>query len=73
MVSAATSGTIRQRLSREVGRVDKQGGQPVALCYPSPYAVGMSSLGFQQIYREIQAAAGLCCERVFLPDEADGP
>jgi len=73
MVQSSLFGTIRQRLAREVGRTDKQSGEPVALCYPSPYRVGMSSLGFQQIYREIQATQGLACERVFLPDEADGP
>jgi radical SAM superfamily enzyme YgiQ (UPF0313 family) len=73
MVSTSLLSTIRERLAAETGRVDKQAGEPVALCYPSPYRVAMSSLGFQQIYREIQATAGLCCERVFLPDEAEQP
>jgi radical SAM superfamily enzyme YgiQ (UPF0313 family) len=31
----------------------------------------MSSLGFQQIYRILQAMPGVACERVFLPDGAD--
>jgi radical SAM superfamily enzyme YgiQ (UPF0313 family) len=31
----------------------------------------MSSLGFQQIYRLVQALPGVACERVFLPDGAD--
>lgn len=43
----------------------------VALAYPSPYSVGMSSLGYQQIYRSIQAMDGVGCERVFLPDDAE--
>src|SRR5690606_13150548 len=42
----------------------------IALAYPSPYSVAMSSLGFQRIYRAIQETPGMCCERAFLPDEA---
>jgi hypothetical protein len=45
----------------------------VGLCYPSPYHVGMSSLGFQAVYREIHAAPFATAERIFLPDdEAQG-
>src|SRR5688572_24794407 len=62
---------IRTRLSRESGRIDKQAPRRVALAYPSPYAVGMSSLGYQQIYRILQNMPGVACERVFLPDGAD--
>ena len=46
-----------QRLRDEVGTIYKQAGLPVALVYPSPYHVGMSSLGFQTIYRQLNAAA----------------
>lgn len=60
--------TIRHRLGREVGRIDKHAPFTVALAYPSPYRVGMSSLGFLQIYRLVQDAPGLACERFFLPD-----
>src|SRR5688572_10040072 len=62
---------IRTRLSRESGRIDKQAPRRVALTYPSPYSVGMSSLGYQQIYRILQNMPGVACERVFLPDDAD--
>ena len=62
---------IRTRLSRESGRIDKSAPRRVALAYPSPYAVGMSSLGYQQIYRILQNMPGVACERVFLPDGAD--
>ena len=62
--------TVRRRLSRERGRIDKQAPFTVALGYPSPYRIGMSSLGYQQIYRLIQAEPGMACERVFLPDHA---
>ena len=43
----------------------------VALAYPSPYAAAMSSLGYQRIYRSIQEADGMACERMFLDDEAE--
>ena len=63
---------IRQRLAAEVGRIEKEAPFTVALSYPSPYAAGMSSLGYQRIYRAIMEAPGLGCERVFLDDEAEG-
>lgn len=71
MISQSTRRVIQQRLNDEIGRIDKDAPLRVALTYPSPYAVGMSSLGFQQIYRGIQAMPGVCAERVFLPDGAD--
>jgi radical SAM superfamily enzyme YgiQ (UPF0313 family) len=62
---------IRRRLADEVGRVAKQAPFTVALCYPSPYRVGMSSLGYQRIYRALMEAPGLACERAFLDDECE--
>ena len=64
--------TARARLKDEVGRIEKQAPFTVALAYPSPYGAGMSSLGFQRMYRAIQEAPGLGCERVFLDDAAEG-
>jgi radical SAM superfamily enzyme YgiQ (UPF0313 family) len=61
---------IEERLRAEVGAIAKQAPLRVALAYPSPYRVGMSSLGFQRIYRAIQEADGMMCERAFLPDGA---
>jgi radical SAM superfamily enzyme YgiQ (UPF0313 family) len=61
---------VRHRLAGERGRLEKQAPFTIALAYPSPYRVGMSSLGYLQIYKEIQAADGMACERVFLPDDA---
>lgn len=49
----------------------KQPPLRVALCYPSPYDVGMSSLGFQTIYREIHLHPDAAAERAFLPDRVD--
>ena len=62
---------IRQRLADEVGAIGKQAPFTVALAYPSPYAAGMSSLGYLRIYRAIQEASGLACERAFLDDDAE--
>lgn len=64
---------IRQRLAEEVGRLDKDAPRRVGLVYPSPYAVGMSSLGYQRIYRAIQDAPGYAAERIFLDDEGERP
>lgn len=62
----------KERLGDEVGRIDKSAPFTVALTYPSPYGAGMSSLGFQRIYRAIQETPNMACERAFLDDEADG-
>ena len=61
---------IEERLRAEVGAIPKQAPLRIALTYPSPYAVGMSSLGFQRMYRAIQETDGMMCERAFLPDDA---
>jgi radical SAM superfamily enzyme YgiQ (UPF0313 family) len=63
---------IRRRLADEIGRIAAQAPFTVALCYPSPYRVAMSSLGFQRIYRALMEAPGLACERAFLDDECEG-
>jgi radical SAM superfamily enzyme YgiQ (UPF0313 family) len=62
---------IRRRLADETGRIAKQAPFTVALCYPSPYRVGMSSLGYQRIYRALMESPGLACERAFLDDECE--
>ena len=61
---------IDERLEAEVGAISKQASLRIAVAYPSPYRVGMSSLGFQRIYRAIQETDGMMCERAFLPDDA---
>jgi len=62
---------VRERLAAEIGGARKQAPLMVALAYPSPYAAGMSSLGFQRIYRAINETEGMACERAFLDDEAE--
>ena len=60
-------------LAEEQGTIRKDwGGRiSVALVYPNTYAVGMSNLGFQTIYRHLNAIPDVVCERVFLPDPED--
>jgi len=60
-----------ERLRDETGTLFKQAEFGVALVYPSPYRVGMSSLGFQTIYRELNGLPGVVAERAFLPDDAE--
>jgi radical SAM superfamily enzyme YgiQ (UPF0313 family) len=62
---------VRRLLAEEVGTVRKEAPFRVALCYPSPYHVGMSSLGFQTIYRELNGHAGVQADRAFLPDDVE--
>ena len=62
---------IRRRLADETGRIVKQAPFTVGLCYPSPYRVGMSSLGYQRIYRALMETPGVACERAFLDDECE--
>lgn len=62
---------VRMRLADEVGTIGAEAPEKVALVYPSPYAAGMSSLGFQQIYRTVNETPGRCAERAFLPDDLE--
>ena len=63
----------RETLAREVGYVQKpHGGRlRVALAFPNTYYVGMSSLGFQTIYRLFNEIDDVVCERVFLPGKQE--
>src|SRR5882672_1272036 len=60
-------------LAEEQGTIRKDWGGKisVALVYPNTYAVGMSNLGFQTIYRHLNAIPDVVCERVFMPEPAD--
>ena len=63
--------SIRKRLEDEKGTIRKswQGRIRVALAYPNFYHVGMSNLGFQAVYRHLNALDHVVCERVFMPDK----
>ena len=62
---------ILARMRDEIGAIDKDAPEAVALLYPSPYRVGMSSLGYQTIYRSINATEGRAAHRAFLPDDLE--
>ena len=64
-------GKIVARMRDEIGAVDKEAPETVALVYPSPYRVAMSSLGYQTIYRSINATEGRAAHRAFLPDDLE--
>ncbi len=57
----------REVLAREEGAIVKDwGGKlPVALVFPNTYYVGMSSLGYQSVYRLFNARPDVVCERAF--------
>ena len=57
-------------LAEEQGTVHKDWGGKIAfaLVYPNSYAVGMSNLGFQTIYRHLNVLPDVVCERVFMPE-----
>ncbi len=60
---------IRLRLERETGTLVDHAPEAVCLLYPSPYHAGMSSLGFQTLYRTINQRSGRAAHRAFLPDD----
>lgn len=62
--------TVRQAreiLATEEGTIVKDwGGKlPIALVYPNTYYVGMSSLGLQTLYAQLNRRPGVVAERVF--------
>ena len=61
-------GPVRKRVNDEKGTLSNVGSLRIALCHPSPYKVGMSSLGFQTLYREMNLHMDVSAERSFLPD-----
>ena len=63
----------RSLLAAEDGTLyrDWGGRVSIALVYPNTYAVGMSNLGFQTIYRHLNALPDVVCERVFMPEPLD--
>lgn len=62
---------IAARMREEIGVIEKEAPEAVALVYPSPYHIGMSSLGYQTIYRVINASEGRAAHRAFLPDDLE--
>ncbi|MGB5809139.1 MAG: radical SAM protein [Polyangiales bacterium] len=62
---------ITSYLEEEIGTIVKEAPEAIALVYPSPYRVAMSSLGFQTIYRTLNGIDGMAAHRAFLPDDVD--
>ncbi len=63
-----------ERLRRDevwLEEVPRRGSFRVALVWPNLYYVGMSNLGFQAVYRLLNATPDVVCERAFLPDDED--
>jgi radical SAM superfamily enzyme YgiQ (UPF0313 family) len=63
-------GRHKELLAQEEGTVRKEwGGRiPICLVFPNSYHVGMSNLGFQLLYRLLNAEPDVVCERAFLPE-----
>lgn len=62
---------IRALLAGERGTIRKDAPRRVALVYPSPYRTAMSSLGYQQMYRLLNAHPDIAADRAMLPDDVD--
>jgi radical SAM superfamily enzyme YgiQ (UPF0313 family) len=61
---------IRERVGGETGPTFAESSRRMVMAYPSPYRVGMSSLGYQRVTTLLRAA-GIGAERCFLPDDAE--
>lgn len=61
---------IKQVLDKEEGtQIFAPGARrPLAFIYPNSYNIGMSNLGMQILYKEINSRGDTSCERFFLPD-----
>ncbi|MCI5141646.1 MAG: radical SAM protein, partial [Candidatus Electrothrix sp. ATG1] len=60
-------------LTTETGTVRKKwkGRLPVALLYPNTYPLAVSNLGFQLLYRLLNASEDLVCERFVYPQNRE--
>jgi radical SAM family uncharacterized protein len=63
----------KKRLSDERGTIHKEWGAKSTIClaFPNRYYTGMSNLGFQTLYHQLNQLRGVVCERVFLPEKED--
>jgi radical SAM superfamily enzyme YgiQ (UPF0313 family) len=64
----------KAKLNAESGTIRKQWRDRVrvALVYPNHYRVAMANLGFQTVYRLLNAMDHVVCERAFLPETGEG-
>ena len=59
----------KELLAAETGTILREAPLKIGLCYPNPYRVAMSSLGYQVIYRAFNSRPFVSCERIVLPDD----
>lgn len=64
---------LKELHSTEVNRcqLNPHAQYKVAMVYPNTYYVGMSNLGIQIIYKEINKRQDSVCERIFLPEKQE--
>jgi radical SAM superfamily enzyme YgiQ (UPF0313 family) len=69
-VTQGILGRHKELLAQEEGTVRKEwGGRiPICLVFPNSYHVGMSNLGFQLLYRLLNAEPDVVSERAFFPE-----
>ena len=62
---------MKQILDKEQGAQVFAAGarRQVAFIYPNAYNIGMSNLGLQILYKEMNDRGDTACERFFLPDK----
>lgn len=63
--------TRHELLADETGTIFRDATLRIGLCYPNPYRVAMSSLGYQVIYRLMNSRPYACAERIVLPDDVE--
>ena len=65
--------SLKHRLASETGVHHSAPGAKTgfALIFPNEYHLGMSNLGYQIIYREINSRPDTACERCFLPAQTE--
>jgi len=63
----------KKRLSEERGTIRKEWSAKTTFClaFPNRYYTGMSNLGFQTLYHELNQFQDVVCERTFLPDKEE--
>ncbi|MFI5182412.1 MAG: radical SAM protein [Thermoanaerobaculia bacterium] len=74
-MAGRTSPEARRRAwlaaERPTEELTLHGRHRVALGFPNTYEIGMSSLGFQWVYRLFNREADVACERFFVEEEAE--
>lgn len=68
----SNSRALRDKELFLIKKPSRGGDMRVHLVYPNTYWVGMSSLGFQAVFKALASAGGVAVERGFLPEEFRG-